>query len=326
MSADHFAGVRAQKTAVDILERAVATDRVASAYLFEGPSGVGKQLAARALAERVIGADDKARARISAGTHPDVRIFEPRAEGKRNIAVETLRQEILPVAQFAPFEAKAAFLIFPEADVSFPEHPPESANALLKTLEEPRRGVHFILLSERPDRLLPTIRSRCQRVRFGRLPAPVLDDILAAHDLDEEARGPAIALADGRADRALALAEGGATELLDAALALDEVCTVGKPGEMVRASEDLVRGEAELRVVLEALVTFYRDVAAAALGLGDERLAFRHRADVIRERAERVGARKAAERVEMIQEALVALERNGNAQIVVDSLIYGARV
>lgn len=321
-----FDAVQAQAGAVGILERAVETDRVASAYLFEGPSGVGKHLAARALAEKVIGADEKSRARITAGTHPDVRVFEPRTEGKRNIPVETLRQEILPVAQFAPFEAKAAFLIFPEADVSFPEHPPESANALLKTLEEPRRGVHFILLSERPDRLLPTIRSRCQRVRFGRLPPRVLDAILAAHELDEETRGPAIALADGRADRALALAEGGATELLEAALALDEVCTVGKPGEMVRASEQLVRGEAELAVVLEALITFYREVAAAALGLADEKLAFRHRAEVIRERAARVGAREAAARVELIQEALVALERNGNAQIVVDALIYGARV
>ena len=327
-----FLGVQAQETAVDILERAVESDKVASSYLFEGPSGVGKQLTAIALAQRVIGrtisADaerEAVAARIGHGSHPDVRVFLPREEGKRNIQVEVLRTQILPFAQYAPFEAKAAFLIFPEADTSFPENPPESANAILKTLEEPRAGVHFILLSERPDRLLPTIRSRCQRVRFGRLPASVLDSILEANGVEADARGPAVALADGRADRALALADGGAEQLLQQALALDEVVSTGGPGALVRAAEELARG-GELRAVLDALVTFYRDIAAAGLGVADERLAFRHRAADIRARAVRTSPARAAERVELVQQAQIALERNGNPQIVLDALLYGARL
>lgn len=321
-----FEKVQAQDIPLGILERAVEAERVASAYLFEGPSGVGKRLAAVALAQRVIGGDPAVDARIEAGSHPDVRIFLPREEGRRNIQVEALREQILPFAQFAPFEAKAAFLIFPEADVSFPEHPPESANALLKTLEEPRAGVHFVLLSERPDRLLPTIRSRCQSVRFARLPNDVLDAILAAHDVPEEARGPAVALADGRADRALALADGGAKELFERALELDEVCTSGGPGALVRAAEELARGDADVATVLDALITFYRDVAAACLGLPDASLAFRHRAADVRARATRLSAKEAAERVELIQEAQIALfERNANPEIVLDALLYSAR-
>lgn len=320
-----FEGIEAQETALGILERAVMTDRVASAYLFEGPSGVGKQRTALALAKRVLGADASVARRIDEGTHPDVRIFHPREEGKRNIQVEQLRAEILPFAQYAPFEARAAFLIFPEADVSFPESPPESTNALLKTLEEPRPGVYFVLLSERPDRLLPTIRSRCQRVRFGRLPSAVLDRILAAHGIDEADRAPAIALADGRADRALELAGGGAAELLRRALELDEVAERGGPGALVRAAEELAKSEA-LPSILDALVTFYRDVAAAALGLPDANLAFRHHAAIIRERAERLGAARAADRVESIDEARLALERNANAGVVADALLYDARL
>ena len=232
-----FDAVRGQPGAVDVLERAIAGGRVASSYLFEGPGGVGKQRAALALAKAVIGADAALAQRIDGGSHPDVRVFPPREEGRRNIQVDTLRQEILPIAQFAPFEARAAFLIFPEADVSFPEHPPESANALLKTLEEPRPDVHFVLLSERPDRLLPTIRSRCQRVRFGRLSPELLRAILAERDVPEEARDPSIALADGRADRAIALADGEAVELLEVALEVDEACTTGGPGTLVRVSD-----------------------------------------------------------------------------------------
>jgi len=321
-----FAHVRAQDAAVSILEHAIDQGRVASSYLFEGPGGVGKELCAVALAEAVIGTDAAASSRIRSGAHPDVRVFLPRDSGMGNIKVETLREQILPVAQFAPFEAKAAFLIFPQADVSFPEHPPESANALLKTLEEPRPGVHFILCSERPDRLLPTIRSRCQRLRFGRLPAETVDSILADRGVDEATRGPAVALADGRADRAIALAEGGAEELLDHALELDEACTTGNPGSLVRTSEALARGDADLVTVLEAFVLFSRDLAAAALGLPDEDLAFRHRADVVRERAARISPASASGRAELVRDALVALERNANRQTVLDSLLYNARM
>ncbi len=321
-----FDTVLAQAGATGILERAVASDRVASSYLFEGPSGVGKQRAAIALAAAVIGAEAPAQKRILDGTHPDVRVFGPREDGKRNIQVETLRADILPIAQFAPFEASATFLIFPEADVSFPEYPPESANALLKTLEEPRKHVHFILLSERPDRLLPTIRSRCQRVRFARLPADVLERVLVERDVEEARRGPAIALADGRADRAIELADGGAEALLEAALMLDDVCASGGPGELVRAAESLVRSDSPLPDVLEAWIAFNRDLAAADLGLEDARLAFRHRAPLVRERGARLGAAGAAKRVELIQEALFALERNGNPQVVVDALLYDARL
>lgn len=319
-----FDGIEAQPTAVGILTRAVEAGRVASAYLFEGPSGVGKQRTAIALAKAVLGADEATAKRIDDGAHPDVRIFLPREDGKRNIQVEQLRTEILPFAQYAPFEARAAFIIFPEADVSFPENPPESTNALLKTLEEPRPGVHFILLSERPDRLLPTIRSRSQRVRFGRLPTAVLDATLAARGVDEATRAPAIALADGRADRAIMLAEGGATELFAQALELDEVMSRGGPGGLVRAAEELARGDG-LAATLDALVTFYRDVAAAALGLPDEALAFRHQAATIHERAARLGAARAADRVEAIDEARFALERNANPQVTLDALFYDAR-
>ncbi|MCC6873169.1 MAG: AAA family ATPase [Sandaracinaceae bacterium] len=320
-----FSRVLGQDVAVTILERAIASDRVASSYLFEGPAGVGKKLAAMALADAVIGGTGSVSRRIEEGSHPDVRVFLPREEGKRNIPVDFLRQQILPFAQFAPFEARAAFLIFPEADVSFPEAPSESANALLKTLEEPRPNVHFILLSERPDRLLPTIRSRCQRVRFGRLPAAVLHALLEARGVGEEARDAAVALADGRVDRALELADGGALELLEQAIAIDDAVTAGGPGALVRLGEELARGEQPLEGVLEALTGYYRDVAAAALGLPDTSLAHRHHAARIRERAELLGAARAARRVELLAETRFSFERNANPEIALDALLFALR-
>src|SRR5689334_14152350 len=111
--------IRGQNWAVRSLSRAVAAGRLPNAYLFEGPSGVGKRSTALGLAAARLCPDAPGKGcgacgvckRIPAGLHPDVRCFGPRDEGNRNIQVEFVRNEILKVAQFAPFEAAASFLI-----------------------------------------------------------------------------------------------------------------------------------------------------------------------------------------------------------------------
>ena len=325
-----FDGVYAQKAAVRTLRNAVESDRVASAYLFEGPSGVGKQRAAIALAQAMIcdaaprtGCGECAPCkRIASGKHPDVRIFAPRDEGHRNIQVEFLRSEVLPFAQYAPFEARAAVIVFPEADVSFPETHPESANALLKTLEEPKRNVHFVLLAERPDRLLPTIRSRSQSVRFSRLSPRVLERILEEHGVPKDARPAAIALADGRADVALRLAESGTgARALEHALRIDRCVESQKPGAIIDLAEDLARSD-ELALALDTLAAFYRDVAAAGLGLAAEALVFDQDVETVRERAESLSPQRAAARVELLRECVDTFDWNANKQTALDGLFF----
>ena len=325
-----FVRVYAQKGAVRTLERAVESERVASAYLFEGPSGIGKQRAAVALAQAMIcdvaprkGCGECATCnRIESGKHPDVRVFAPRDEGHRNIQVEFLRNEVLPFAQYAPFEARAAVIVFPEADVSFPETHPESANALLKTLEEPKRNVHFVLLAERPDRLLPTIRSRCQSVRFARLSPRVLERILEEHGVAKEAMPAAIALADGRADLALRLAESGTgARALEQALRIDRCVESQKPGAIIDLAEDLARSD-ELTLALDTLAAFYRDVAAAGLGLPAEALVFEHDGQKVRERAETLTPARAAARVELLRETVDTFDWNANKQTALDGLFF----
>mgnify|MGYP000858216153 CR=1 FL=1 len=316
---DAFDAVRAQPHAVAVLRRAVADDRVASGYLFEGPGGVGKERCAVALAKTMLG--DATHARIDKGAHPDVRIFRPRDEGARNFPVDRLREEVLPYAEFAPFEAKHAFVIFPEADVSFPENHPEAANALLKTLEEPKRGVHFVLLAARPDRLLPTIRSRVQRLRFERLPGKELEAILREAGIAEAAIGPAVALADGRADRALSLAADGLAErLLDLALRIDEAVSARRTAPLLDLADELAKHD-DLPLALESVVLFYRDVAAAAAGLPDEALRFRHAAPAISARAKQ-GAHLASERAALWLALPEALEANANKAIALDALLH----
>jgi DNA polymerase-3 subunit delta' len=326
-----FSQLAAQDSAVQVLRHALAHDRVAHAYLFDGPSGVGKERAALALAAALVCAEARrdgacrcsACERVRAGNHPDVRVFRPREEGNHNLPVELVRNEILPFVRFAPFEAPAACLIFPQADVSFPEQHSESANALLKTLEEPRARITFILLSERPDRLLPTIRSRCQRVRFRPLPAAVLHGILERHGIPEQARAAAIALAQGSADRALALASDDQAEhLLSLALRIDEAVAAARPGELLDLAAELAQSE-QLELQLSTLALFYRDVAQISLRADASRLSFPHQTELLRARAGRLGARGAAERVAAIAKTNDALDRNANPETALDALLFG---
>ena len=185
--------VRAQPTAVDTLRRAVAADRVHHAYLFEGPAGVGKELAALGLAQALVcerrapGSADACgvcracvRAVLRPGEgrplHPDVVVLErglydPATIGRRSpetqdISIQQVRTLVLARAAFPPHEGRAKVFIVRRAE----ELSAQAANALLKTLEEPGPRTHFVLLSALADSLLPTIRSRTQRVRFGASP------------------------------------------------------------------------------------------------------------------------------------------------------------
>lgn len=328
-----FESVEGQPAAVRVLEHAVATGRIAQAYLFAGPDGVGKQKAAFALARTVL-CDQKGCGqcpvctRIDGGNHPDVRVFAPRDEGDRNLQVEYLRSEILPLTKFAPFEGRAAFFIFPEADLSFPEQHAEAANAMLKTLEEPRPNVSFILLSARPDSLLATIRSRCQRVRFNALPADVLERILEEHEVPAEARRTAAALAGGSASRALSLMqEDRAQRVLDWALRIDAALgsAPGKgrdAGAVLEIAEELSRSE-DLDLVLESLAMFYRDVAGRSLGLSSEALYFDHPATA--DRAQTLSVAAAAERASAVSVLFDGLRRNANPQIALDGFLLGLR-
>src|SRR5262249_32744695 len=158
--------------------------------------------------------------------------------------IETLREEILPLAQFAPYEAERAFFIFPDADISFPKMHPQAANALLKTLEEPKPRVHFILTSSRPFQLLATIRSRCQRIAFQRLDDTAIADILKRNQVGEGAMRNSAQLAGGNALRALHFADAEKTaSLLQLATAAHEAVQAKETTAAIDCAELLSKSE-----------------------------------------------------------------------------------
>jgi DNA polymerase III subunit delta' len=160
-----------QDRALAALER--AAERPCHAYLLVGPRGSGAEDAARAFAAKLIDADERAQRLVERGVHPDVVEFEPAGASYR--VKEDVRERILPEAARAPIEADRKVLILFEAE-RLRGNQNESANAMLKTLEEPPDRTVVVLVTAVADDLLPTIRSRCQRIDFE----PVADDTLRA--------------------------------------------------------------------------------------------------------------------------------------------------
>ena len=190
-----FAGLVGQGQATGLLLAALEQQRLAPAYLFCGPDGVGRSIAARRFLEGVIagpGGSASVRRRLQEGNHPDLLWVEPTysekgqlvpasqavAAGISRKAPPQLRlEQVRAVSQFLgrrPVEASRCLVVI-EAVEAMAEG---AANALLKTLEEPGDGL-LILLSAAPDRLLSTIRSRCQAIPFSRLTPDQLQQVLA---------------------------------------------------------------------------------------------------------------------------------------------------
>src|SRR5262245_46662295 len=202
-----FRDVIGHRTLVSLLARSIARGSLPPSLIFAGPEGVGKRLTALAVAQTLnclsvrlkpdstsdssieIDACGKCAActRIARGVHPDVLLIEPGDSG--SIKIEPIRDAI-DRSSYRPFEGRRRVVIIDEADALVAQ----AQNALLKTLEEPPSASVFILVTSRPDALLPTVLSRCPRLRFRQLePAEVAAALIKHGHAEREARAVAAA-------------------------------------------------------------------------------------------------------------------------------------
>jgi DNA polymerase-3 subunit delta' len=261
-----------QDQAVALLARAAGGGRLAHAYLFDGPDGVGKRSVALALAltlccekapGRGCGHCDTCR-RVTQGQHPDVLSFAPATQ---QYLVDQVR-EVVALAMARPHEATARVLILDQAD----RLNSSSANCLLKTLEEPLPGNHLVLITSAPDRLLPTIRSRTQRVRFSFLASSALAEIARRLGASSARAETAVALAGGQADRLVQILGSEAeSELWPAVSKLRQAAAAKGISPIFAAAAELSDKESrhDLPRALELLARFYRDALTVSIGAAD---------------------------------------------------------
>lgn len=343
MGKDLLSQLRAQIVASRTLESALASGTVHHAYLFAGPDGVGKELAAFGLAQALVcerrgaaagpslfgGASEpspRACGECSAcvravpqegertAVHPDVVVLERglypaqtigrRTPETQEISIDQVRTLVLSRAAYAPHEGQAKVFVVRRAE----ELSVSAANALLKTLEEPGPRTHFVLLTSQPDSLLPTILSRTLRLRFAPLPDDLVAELLVARGIDGARAEEMARLAHGSMAVALALAD---------------------PTES-DAREDFVRQalDAALAPTLEPSLAL-----AEASKKAKERLPtfLKALADALAARAARSAEGGSADAEAWAARGLCALtaldhlERNGAAQLVVEAMMLRMR-
>lgn len=344
-----FRDVAGHRALVRLVAGAVARQALPPSLILAGPDGVGKRLVATAVAQALncaeplraapdgaAAADDaggfaidacgecRACRRIARALHPDVLTLG--VDGSDAITIDEVR-EAVGEARYKPFEGNRRVLIINDADRLVPQ----AQNALLKTLEEPPAASRFLLVTARPDKLLATVRSRCQRLGFGHLAAPELVELLVQrHGYEESAARAAVSAAGGSAGRALLLASGELAAARDAALALLAAVRGARNTQArLAGAKELLGGKSaggaagkarrqELAHRLRALASLLRDITLLASGADRAALANPDLQERFAALARPAGVRWGVTAFAAVDEALAATEHNASPKVVAD--------
>ncbi len=267
--------------------------------------------------------------RIGRGVHADVMMIAPGDTGA--IKIDQIR-EATERAAYRPFEGRRRLVIIDDADALVIE----AQNALLKTLEEPPPASVFVLVSARPDMLVPTVRSRCQRLQFGRLTAAEVATLLMrAHGYNEENARAAAAAADGSVGRALAEGSSECALARDAAArVLRAVSAPSDPRRRLDSAKDLAARQGgkgsgpgadrnALAMRLRALGSLLRDLEVLSTRANEGLLANADLKPGLLALTQAFDGDRTVRAFSAVDRALGALvERNASPKVVADWLVF----
>jgi DNA polymerase-3 subunit delta' len=324
--------VRGYDDLIEGFRRVVSRGRLAHAYLFTGPAGVGKRLFATELARALLcekqagplTACDRCPAclQIDAGTHPDYH-FAARPPESHDFPIDLMR-DVCATFNLKSARGRGKVVVIDDAD----DLNDQAANCFLKTLEEPPPRSLLILIGSGPERQLPTIVSRCQVVRFSPLPADVMRALLIESGIGDPAvQDRLIRLGQGSPGLALALSDEALwtfRRTFLAALARPPV----DPVELGRAWKSFVeeagKESAVQRIraqqVIHLVVDFLDDVLSTTLGAQPRRTGPEDAA-AVRSLAERLRPEQVLALVERCLEADQQVDRRVALELVLEALL-----
>jgi len=235
--------LKGQAAAVAALKAALESGRIPNAFLFAGPSGVGKSLAAFEVARALLcrkGPKSACQAcascrRVESRAHADLFRLAPEREGA-SIGIDQVRGLCASLFQ-SPMESLRKVAVIDGAD----ELTEPAQNALLKTLEEPPADTYIILVAENTDALLATVRSRCRRIDFLPVPDADVAAFLAGQGIDKAQAASLARLAGGSFGAALALCDG---SLLELRAELIPAVLAARPADVDSLAERIASGGA----------------------------------------------------------------------------------
>lgn len=336
-----FPGILGHRQTIARLAQAAVHQRPHHAYIFHGYEGIGRRLVALAFAtalncespptdggeetEAYCGACGSCR-RIAGATDPDVWTLAPtglREGGPRSLRVDAVRELQGRLAYRLP-EGRFRVVVLDDTELMTVN----ASNSLLKTLEEPPDHTVLVLVTRRPGQLLPTVRSRCLQVGFGRLPrGDVITYLVERSGMDREEAEWRADASGGAIGRALSLSpeavqtEKELLERLFAALTADIPTRMKLAAEIARAQAEARRANGDLlRGFLSAADEVIRDALVLSTG-ADVALRRADFADLARELHRGYDAGVLLSRLDALEQARDRLERNVNPQLVLEAML-----
>ena len=299
---------------IEQLQQTVASERIAGAYLFVGPTGVGKEMVARYFAQLIFCQQDAqppivcgtclACRKVDSGNHPDLQFIRPEGSLLKIGQIRELQRQVI----YEPLEASRKVYILTDVD----RMNPEAENCLLKTLEEPPAASVLILLTSNVQALLPTTRSRCQILQFHPMPTQELAEILVNRFsvAPEQATTLAIA-ADGAIGKALTQLEKGDSLTEEVPKILRETNRIAA----FRLAEDFKNNPE----TLGELVTWYRDLLFLQQGAPSELITHIYSVDELRAIVPRYSRLRLQQAIQTIFDTKSLLENtNTNATLALE--------
>lgn len=297
---------------IELLQNILRTNKIANAYLFAGPPNIGKEFVAVSFAKALNCLQSEADAcdeclscrKIDDGNHPDVRIIRPEGAWLKIDQIRRLQRQI----SHRPLEGRYKVCILTDVErMNIP-----AANSFLKTLEEPPGASVLILLTSNYNALLPTIRSRCQLVRFFPVPKTVLQNqLIEKLKLTETKAKQITLLAGGKVSRALELAK---EDVPNVEPAIPDILNRPQLIEIFKISEDLNNRPENLDILL----TWLRDMLLVKQGFNAETLTYPDKFNELIQLASSYSRIQLQDAIKTVMETKHLLQRNINSTLALE--------
>jgi DNA polymerase III subunit delta' len=320
-----FHDIYGHEKKIEIIRKILIKKRIAHAYLFSGIQAIGKKTLAREFikaincekSEHLHDACDECPScrKIDRESHPDV--FSVEAEGQF-IRIDAIR-EMQKRMTCKPLEARMRGFIIDDAD----KMNDQSANALLKMLEEPSPSNVLILVTSRPYYLLPTIVSRCQHMRFNPLsPETVAKFLVHRADMDHQRAILVAALSGGSIGNAIQLDQEDITAYRAELLRLLSGTRREDPFSLMNFASFLGQGKKEIKQGLNILGTFFRDALVFKESGRSEMLINRDNFSYIEDVASRLSGEQILQNMAQVEKAGQILEQNVNKSLTLETMAF----
>lgn len=318
-----FHKIIGQEKIIQQLKSAIQHHRVAHAYMFDGPEGIGKGLTALAFAKALMCKNGGGEAcnvcssclKFQHDNHPDIQIIEPEGSSIKNKQIEDFQQDVL----IKPYESNKKVYIMKDAHLMTVS----AQNRLLKTLEEPPAYAVIIFITTTASSFLSTIRSRCQIFKFNRVGQACIEGFLMKkYGMNQEDARVYSAFADGIIGKAVKLKESEAFKILrEETIDVIDAVLEKEPLKVFSLVDFFEKHKENVDEILDFILVWFRDILILRETRTDTFLINLDKKNDLQKHLNRIGYEKISHIIEIIEKTKRDIKANVNFQLAIEILL-----